>query len=186
MKWPQFGWVEYVGPQSPWRPLWWTGKTKYLFSHRPAVCADLIFYNVRVSPRGSSGDASMCGSHFRCDELCTVGHVSTLFLAPGSSTMRPEDNKFKNETNVWVRPSGAPLRDPDSEIPRLPRLFQDHCCSSFIFSTIKPCFFRQVQMGKLDGSSLGIKRSIIGGWSAGLFTLVALGVVRQVRRSVIF
>lgn len=111
------------------------------------------------------------------------------FLGSGeSSTMRAEDNKFKNETNVWVRSSGALLRDPDSEIPRvpLPRLFQDHCCSSFIFSTIKPCFFWQVQMGKLDGSSLGIKRSIIGGWSAGLFTLVALGVVRQVRLSVIF
>lgn len=40
---------------------------------------------------------------------------------------------------------------------------------SFIFSAMKPRFFRRVQMGKPDGSSLGVERSIIGGWSVDLF-----------------
>lgn len=98
-----------------------------------------------MSPHVSSVDAPVCEGRFRRDELRTVGHVSTLFLAPE----REQHNAQQKTTSLKMKlmsgcgPSGAPLRDPDSEIPRVPppRLFQDRCRSSFIFSYIKPCFF---------------------------------------------
>lgn len=112
-----------------------------------------------MSPHGSSVDASVCESHFRCDELCTVSRVSTLFLAPERAAQCEQKTtclKMKLMCGCGPLELCSGIQTQKFHVCLCRGFFKIAVARRLFLALSNRVFFQQVQMGSLDGSSLGI------------------------------